>query len=261
MSATRIPSKKPLPGIFLLPNLFTTAALMAGFYALVTSMDGRFETAVVAVLIALVLDGADGRIARLTNTQSTFGAEYDSLADAISFGVAPALIAYQWALIELDKFGWLVAFIYVAAVTLRLARFNNQIGTADKSYFQGLPCPAAAALVVTLIWFFIDHGFTNVDRMTTMLIAMVVTAGLMVSNIRFYSFKRLNLRERIPFATLLVIVLLFVFVFSDPPMTLFLLFAGYALSGPMLTLLSIRRRRAERRFSQQADRIAKQPPH
>jgi CDP-diacylglycerol--serine O-phosphatidyltransferase len=240
-------AKKQRRGIFLLPNLLTTAALFAGFYAIVAAMGGRFEAAAVAIFVAMVLDGADGRIARMTNTQSAFGAEYDSLSDVISFGLAPALVAFEWSLSWMGKVGWLAAFFYAAATALRLARFNTQIGTADKRFFQGLPCPAAAAVVAGLVWFATDLGLPG-DRMIGA--ALVVTIGtgvLMVSNVRFYSFKDLDLRGRVPFTAILVVVLVLVLVSADPPLVLFGAAVLYALSGPAMTLINVRRRRAARR--------------
>ena len=234
-------------GIFLLPNLFTTAALFAGFYAIVAGMSGRFEAAAVAIFVAMVLDGADGRIARLTNTQSAFGAEYDSLSDVISFGLAPGLLVYEWALSGMGKLGWLAAFFYTAAAALRLARFNTQIGIVDKRYFQGLPCPAAAAVVAGFVWFADDYGAQGEDVVPFAFAVAVATGVLMVSNVRFHSFKDLDLRSRVPFMAILVVVVLFVLVSSDPPLVLFLGALAYAGSGPVLTLLSIRRRRAARR--------------
>ena len=247
-----MPETDPQPrrrrrGIYLLPNLFTTAALFAGFYAVVAGVDGRFEAAAVAIFVAMVLDGADGRIARLTNTQSDFGAEYDSLSDVICFGLAPALLVYEWGLSEMGKIGWVAAFFFAAATALRLARFNTQIGTADKRYFQGLPCPPAGATVAGLVWFATDYG---VDSGALVIFAFAMTiaiAGLMVSNVRFHSFKDLDLRGRVPFMTILAVVVLFVFVSTDPPLVLFLGLLGYVVSGPVLTLWNIRKRRAARR--------------
>ena len=241
------PPRRQRRGIYLLPNLFTTAALFAGFYAIVAGVDGRFEAAAVAIFVAMVLDGADGRIARLTNTQSAFGAEYDSLSDVICFGLAPGLLVYEWALSGMGKLGWVAAFFFAAATALRLARFNTQIGTTDKRYFQGLPCPAAGAAVAGLVWFGNDYA-VQADKVAPFVLGMVVVvAGLMVSNIRFYSFKDLDLRGRVPFMTILVVVVLFVLVSSDPPLVLFLGTLAYAASGPILTLWSIRKRRAARR--------------
>ena len=239
--------KQQRRGIYLLPNLFTTAALFAGFYAIVAAMSGRFEAAAVAIFVAMVLDGADGRIARMTNTQSAFGAEYDSLSDVVSFGLAPALVAYELTLSGLGKLGWLVAFLYAAAAALRLARFNTQLGTADRRYFQGLPCPAAAAVVAGWIWVCTDHEWasTNIAGMTAAI--TVATGLLMVSNVRFHSFKELDLKGRVPFVAILVVVLIFVLVSTDPPIVLFSVSLCFALSGPVLTLLQIRKRRAERR--------------
>ena len=242
------PSPRPRRrGIYLLPNLFTTAALFAGFYAVVAGVDGRFEAAAVAVFVAMVLDGADGRIARLTDTQSDFGAEYDSLSDVLCFGLAPALLVYEWGLSGMGKLGWVAAFFFVAATALRLARFNTQIGTADKRFFQGLPCPPAGATVAGLVWFATDNGIGG-EALVLFAFAMTIAiAGLMVSNVRFHSFKDLDLRGRVPFMTILVVVVLFVFVSTDPPLVLFLGLLGYVVSGPVLTLWSIRRRRAARR--------------
>ena len=234
-------------GIYLLPNLFTTAALFAGFYAIVAGMDGRFETAAAAIFVAMVLDGADGRIARLTNTQSAFGAEYDSLSDVICFGLAPGLLVYEWGLSDLGKLGWVAAFFFTAATALRLARFNTQLGTVDKRYFQGLPCPAAGATVAGLVWFANDYGIPGEELAPIAFVMTVAIAGLMVSNVRFHSFKNLDLRGRVPFMTILAVVVLFVFVSSDPPLVLFAGMLAYAGSGPVMTLWSIRKRRAARR--------------
>jgi CDP-diacylglycerol--serine O-phosphatidyltransferase len=246
MPAQQHPNKQRR-GIYLLPNLFTTAALFAGFYAIVAAMADRYEAAAVAIFVAMVLDGVDGRVARLTNTQSAFGAEYDSLSDMVSFGVAPALVVYQWALVGMGKLGWLAAFFYAAATALRLARFNTQVETADKNYFQGLPCPLAAAVVAGLVWFSTDYGLQGVTMMPAAFAITIIAGTLMVSNIRYNSFKELDLKGRVPFISILVVVLMFVFVSSDPPLVLFALSVIYALSGPVLTLVFIRRRRAARR--------------
>ena len=240
-------SSRQRRGIYLLPNLFTTAALFAGFYAIVAAMAGRFEASALAIFIAMVLDGLDGRIARMTNTQSAFGAEYDSLADVVSFGIAPALIAYEWSLGEMGKVGWLAAFFYAAATALRLARFNTQLGTVDKRYFQGLPCPAAAAVVAGLVWLATDFGLEGADLTLATCGVCLLCGILMVSNIRYSSFKDFNLRERVPFVALLLVVAGFVFVSSDPPLVLFSASALYALHGPVLTLVGRHRRRAARR--------------
>ncbi|MGE0385043.1 MAG: CDP-diacylglycerol--serine O-phosphatidyltransferase [Gammaproteobacteria bacterium] len=235
-------------GIYLLPNLFTTAALFAGFYAIVAAMNDRFEAAAVAVFVAMVLDGVDGRIARMTNTQSAFGAEYDSLSDMVAFGLAPALVAYQWALQSLGKLGWLAAFVYTAGAALRLARFNTQVASADKRWFQGLPSPAAASVIAGTVWVCTDYGVTP-DRPLALVACLlsIAVALLMVSNIRFHSFKQLDLRGRVPFVAVLLVVLGFAFVSVDPPLVLFAGFVAYAFSGPVLTVLERRRRRSGRR--------------
>jgi len=244
------PSPAPKPtrrGIYLLPNLFTTAALFAGFYAVVAAMGDRFEAAAVAVFVAMLLDGVDGRVARLTHTQTAFGTEYDSLSDMVSFGVAPALVAYEWSLRYMGKLGWLAAFIYTAAAALRLARFNTQVAVADKRYFQGLPSPSAAAIVAGLVWFGTDQGLTG-EGVRHVAAALTVVAGLlMVSNLRYYSFKGLDLRDKVRFVTVLIGVLVFVLVSIQPSHVLFFLFLAYAASGPIVTLVQRRRRRASRR--------------
>ncbi len=218
-------------GIYILPNLFTTAALFAGFYAIVQAMNGHFEQAAVAIFIAMVLDGLDGRVARLTRTQSAFGAEYDSLSDMVSFGVAPALVAYEWAMRGLGRWGWIAAFVYCAGAALRLARFNTNIEVIDKRYFQGLPSPAAAALVAGLVWVFLDLGYSG-DEVRWLAFGFTLFAGLtMVSNFRYNSFKDINLRRSVPFVALLILVLGFVLVSSYPPGVLFGLFVCYAASG------------------------------
>lgn len=232
------PPKLGRRGIYLLPNLFTTAALFSGFYAIVQAMNQRFEFAAVAIFVAMVMDGLDGRIARMTNTQSAFGAEYDSLSDMVSFGAAPALVMYEWMLRGLGKFGWLAAFVYCVAAALRLARFNTQLAVADKRFFTGLPSPAAAALVMGLLWVALDNP-TQVNTYHQVLpwLAAGVTmfAGVsMVSNIPFHSFKGVNLRKSIHFFHLLLLVLLFVLVSSNPPFVLFGLFCCYAVSGYVL---------------------------
>ncbi len=224
-------------GIYLLPNLFTTGALFAGFYAIVQAMNGRFEYAAVAIFIAMVLDGLDGRVARLTHTQSEFGAEYDSLSDMVSFGVAPALVMYEWALKGLGKWGWFAAFIYCCATALRLARFNTNIDVVDKRYFQGLPSPAAAALVSGFVWVMLDYGFRGAD-LRWYAAALTVFAGLsMVSNLPFYSFKDFNMRKSVPFVVIFLIALFFILISSYPPGVLFALFLCYALSGYVMWVL------------------------
>ena len=242
-----VAEKKRPRGIYLLPNLFTTGCLFAGFYAIVASMNDRFEAAAVAIFIAMVMDGLDGRVARMTNTQSAFGAEYDSLADMVSFGLAPSLVMFQWALSDLGKLGWLAAFVYTAGTALRLARFNTQVGTADKRYFQGLASPAAAAVVAGLVWLGQDYQWEGRGIAVLALLITVAMGVLMVSNVRYRSFKDLDLKGKVPFVAVLVVVLVFVLVSLDPPQVLFAAFFLYAVSGPVGTLISLRRRRAERR--------------
>ncbi|TSH89400.1 CDP-diacylglycerol--serine O-phosphatidyltransferase [Verticiella sediminum] len=233
-------------GIYLLPNAFTTAALFAGFYAIVQAMNNQFEAAAIAIFVAMVLDGMDGRVARLTNTQSAFGEQYDSLSDMIAFGVAPALVMYVWILNTLGRWGWLAAFVYVACAALRLARFNTNIGVVDKRFFQGLPSPSAAALVAGFVWLAADNRMHISDAWLPG-VAFVVTvyAGLtMVSNAPFYSGKTFTLGRSVPFWVILVMVLVFVFVSTNPPMVLFGLFVIYGLSG--WVLLAARWQRARK---------------
>lgn len=230
-------------GIYILPSLFTTASLFAGFYAIVQAMNGNFEQAPPAIFIAMVLDALDGRVARLTHTESDFGTQYDSLVDMVSFGLAPALIMYEWALSGMGKLGWLAAFIYAAGAGLRLARFNTQTQAAgaDKRYFKGLPSPAAAALVMGFIWVLHSYGIPGRD-ISLLALAVTVAAGmLMVSNIRYRSFKDLDLRGRVPFVAILVVPLVFVLIVLDPPQILFLVSLTYALSGPIMFAVGLLR--------------------
>lgn len=253
-NADALPVRKRRRGIYLLPNLFTTAGLFAGFYAIVAAMNGEFGAAAIAIFVAMLMDGFDGRAARLTNTQSDFGAEYDSLADMISFGLAPALVVYVWGLAPLGKLGWLVAFIYTAGAALRLARFNTQIGSTDRRYFQGLASPAAAGIVAGMVWVGSRYGLE--DSTVVALPALVITlmAGvLMVSTVRYYSFKDFDLKGKVPFVALLIVVLAFVFVSIDPPQVLFAIFLLYALSGPVLTLIHLRRKRLLRKAQERTN--------
>ncbi|MCF6318151.1 MAG: CDP-diacylglycerol--serine O-phosphatidyltransferase [Proteobacteria bacterium] len=237
-------------GIYLLPNLFTTGALFAGYYSIIAGINGKFEIAAIAIFIAALLDGLDGRVARLTNTESAFGEQYDSLSDLISFGLAPSLLMYNWSLHSLvdihpimGKIGWLVAFIYAACAALRLARFNSQNGGAEKRYFKGLASPSAAALVAGFIW--VGSDWVSVDvasepsRFITV-VGLVVTlfaALLMVSNVLFRSFKDFDMKGRVPFVALLIVVMVFVLISIDPPIVLFAGFLIYALSGPVGALM------------------------
>ncbi|QJQ94267.1 MULTISPECIES: CDP-diacylglycerol--serine O-phosphatidyltransferase [Halomonadaceae] len=230
-------------GVYLLPNLFTTSALFSGFFAIVAGINGDFTAAGIAVFIAMVLDGLDGRVARLTNTQSAFGAEYDSLADMVSFGAAPALVAFTWILQDIGKTGWVVAFLYVACAALRLARFNVQIGSTDKKWFIGLPSPSAAALVAAFVWTF--HTFDADALVFKLFMTLVVAAAgiLMVSNIRYYSFKDVDLKGPVPFVVLLAIVLGFVVISIEPSLMLLILFGAYVASGPVLATMRVMKSR------------------
>lgn len=222
-------------GVYLLPNALTTASLFSGFYAIVAAANGVYDNAAIAIFVSMVLDGLDGRVARMTNTQSKFGEEYDSLADMVAFGVAPGLVAFFWSLNAFGKVGWAITFIYLAGAALRLARFNTQIGSVDKKYFVGLPSPSAAACVAGLVWCF--HSFESSTWLT--LLTMVVVGGtgvLMVSNILYPSFKDLDLKGRVPFAAILLVVLALVVIALDPATVLFAVFLLYALSGPVRAL-------------------------
>ena len=241
---------KPRKGIYLLPNLFTTGALFAGFYAIVAATDDRFTYAAIAIVVAMLLDGFDGRVARMTQTTSEFGTQYDSISDMVSFGVAPSLVMYEWALIHFkdfpwiwSKLGWLAAFFYTAAAALRLARFNARAHIASKRYFQGLPSPAAAAALVGFIWVCHDLQLSREDFAIPALLVTVMLGAFMVSNFSYYSFKDINPRDRVPFIALLAIVLGFILASIDTPKLFFALFAVYALSGPVTYLVRLRRKR------------------
>ena len=235
---TRLPRRRN--SIYLLPNLFTTGCLFAGFFAIVQAMHGRFTEAAIAIFVAMVLDSLDGRVARLTNTTSDFVAQYDSLADMVSFGAAPALIIYMWSLQSLGKFGWLPAFVYIAGAALRLARFNTNIAIVDKRFFQGLPSPAAAAFLAGLVWVATDLRETkwidwSARDLRWVAWSMAVYAGLtMVSSVPFYSFKDLNLRRSVPFVVIVLVALGLVLISQDPPTLLFLMMLAYGLSGWVL---------------------------
>jgi len=229
-------------GIYLLPNLFTTAALFAGFFAMVSAIDGSFQAAAIAIYVAMVLDGLDGRVARLTNTQTDFGKEFDSLADMVSFGLAPGLVVYIWAFSDMQEMGWywfqlgwLAAFIYTACAALRLARFNTQAGNPDdKRYFRGLPSPSGAAIVAGTVWFFDDMGVTGSSMALPTLLITTAAGALMVSNLSYYSFQDIKLNERVPFTYILGVVLVFTLIAINPPLVLYSLFGVYVLSGPAL---------------------------
>ncbi|MGQ3888004.1 CDP-diacylglycerol--serine O-phosphatidyltransferase [Legionella sp. CNM-1927-20] len=243
-------SKENPSGVYLLPNLFTTASLFAAFYAIVAAFKGQYEAAIIAIFIGMIADSLDGRIARLTNTQSAFGAQYDSLSDMVTFGVAPALLLYSWNLQQLGKIGWLVAFIYTAAVALRLARFNTKVGTVDKRYFQGLACPAAAALVSSFVW--LCHQNQSHYFIISLITAMltIIAAALMVSNIHYYSFKEVDFKGHVPFLYLLLMIILFVAIAANPSLILFTGFVIYALSGPIQLLIKLNKIRRQKKSSE-----------
>ena len=232
-------TRKRRKGIYILPNLFTLAALFGGFYAVVMAMNGRFDLAAVGVFCAMVLDSLDGRVARMTNTQSAFGEQMDSLSDMVSFGAAPALIAYEWALRGLGRWGWIAAFVYCACAALRLARFNVNTGVVDKRFFQGLPSPAAAALVAGFIWLMTEIGMRGEDlewfswkQITWTMFVVTLYSGLtMVTNVPFYSFKDVQMKKSVPFVVIVLIALVIAIINIHPPIVLFSVFVIYGLSG------------------------------
>lgn len=243
--------QKPQPkrhrGIYLLPNLFTTGAMFAGFYAITSAINTHFETAAISMFIAMVLDGLDGRVARLTNTQSEFGVQYDSLSDMVSFGVAPAMVMYLWILSTMGQLGLFAAFVHMAGGALRLARFNTQVEVADKRYFQGLPSPAAAAILAGGLWFCIENGYQAENVKYLVLVLTICTGLLMVSNFRYSSFKEVDLKNRVPFLFTILAMLVISFVMAQPQRMLFLLAVGYAASGPIITLVMRKRRLQSRK--------------
>lgn len=239
-------NRKRQRGIYLLPNLFTTTALFAGFYSIVAGMKGHFDVAAMAIFISMIADALDGRVARLTNTQTAFGAEYDSLSDLVAFGVAPALMMYSWSLMYLGKIGWLVSFLFTAATALRLARFNTQV-VEDKRYFQGLPCPSAAGILAGIIWVATNVGIDGMTVVMPLAILSIFVSGLMVSNVRYSSFKEVDFRGRVPFLAVVVAVFIITAVALEPAEMLAGTFAIYVASGPVLTLWQRRKRRMMRR--------------
>jgi len=230
-------------GIYLLPNLFTTAALFAGFYAIVQAMNNNFDQSAVAIFVAMVLDGLDGRVARMTRTQSAFGAEYDSLADMVSFGAAPALVIYEWVLRDMGKLGWIAAFVYVAGAALRLARFNTLLEVADKRWFQGLPSPSAAAVVAGFVWIVEDLGYAPAGFRVLAWFVTVFAGLTMVSNLKYYSFKAINLKKSVPFVAVLLFVVFIALLSYQPAVVLFAGFVAYFLSGFVVSAWSLSRRR------------------
>jgi CDP-diacylglycerol--serine O-phosphatidyltransferase len=235
-------------GIYLLPNLLTTAALFAGFYSIVAAVDGSFQRAGAAIFVAMILDSLDGRVARLTKTSSQFGKEYDSLSDMVSFGLAPAIVVYQWGVARLTEWnftwgrvGWLVAFLFAVAAALRLARFNSQIATYDKRWFVGLPSPSAAGVVAAFVWLSSKLGIEGLGGLAGAFLVTAAAGALMVSDFRYYSFKEINFGRRIPFTWMLAIPLMFMIISVDPPLVFLLMFGAYALSGPIYSYWRRRR--------------------
>jgi CDP-diacylglycerol--serine O-phosphatidyltransferase len=237
------------PGIYLLPNLLTTCSLFSAFYSIMASLKAQYDVAALSIFIGMIADSLDGRIARMTNTQTAFGAEYDSLSDMVTFGVAPSVLLYSWVFEGLGKFGLLVAFIYTAAVALRLARFNTQLETADKRYFQGLACPAAAAVLASFSWVCQLHADVGADRWVSVLTVVfsLTVSVLMVSNVRYYSFKDLDGKGKNRFLHVLLVVIAVVAIAANPSAMLFASFSVYALSGPFQTLIALHRVRKQRR--------------
>jgi len=238
------PEKTPQRGIYLLPNLLTTAALFAGFYSIVAAMKGHFESAAIAIFVAMIADGLDGRVARLTHTQSEFGAEYDSLSDMAAFGIAPALVVYSWSLSSLGKLGWLAAFLYAAATALRLARFNTQV--SDKEYFQGLPSPSAAGAIASIIWLGAGYGINGGTVAVPLALLTIILAALMVSTVRYSSFKSIDFKGKVPFFTVVLAVFVIAAIALEPAEMLFGLFIVYIVSGPIVTLWRLRKMRKQR---------------
>jgi len=240
-------------GIYLLPNLLTTAALFAGFYAIVAAMKGYFEVAAIAIFVAMIADGLDGRVARLTQTTSEFGAEYDSLSDMVAFGIAPALVIYSWSLSQLGKLGWLAAFLYTAATALRLARFNTQV--SDKQYFQGLSSTAAAGMMASTIW--LGVGYEISGKIIAILLASltIIVAALMVSGIRYSSFKSVDFKGKVPFITVVLAVFMLAAVAYEPAEVLFAVFMAYTISGPLMTLWQLRKMRKQRLSEHRHSRV------
>lgn len=250
MDEAHIEASRRRRAVYLLPNLFTTAGLFAGFYAIVAAMGEKFHIAAIAVIIAMLLDGIDGRVARMTGTQSEFGAQYDSMADLVSFGLAPSLVMYKWSLVSMaqlggqwGKIGWLAAFFYAAMAAMRLARFNVQIGQVDKRYFYGLASPSAATLLVSFIWLAEDLGWSGDVLWVPALVLTVAAGALMVSPVLYYSFKDVKRKDRIPYLGILLVVLALILVAIDPPKVIFLVFFAYAISGPVQWAVRFRRKR------------------
>lgn len=234
-------------GIYLLPNLFTVAALFAGFYAIVAAMKGLYEEAAIVIFVAMLFDGLDGRVARMTNTTSEFGAQLDSLSDMACFGVAPALVLYSWSLHSMGKAGWLAAFVYTVCTALRLARFNTQVGKVNQKYSQGITTTAAAGLIASMVWTAAKFGIDGEQVALPVMMIAVLVGVLKVSTIRYYSFKTIDLRGKVPFVVIIILVMLFVLISFDPSDILFVIFGGYVISGPVMTLWGLHRRRRRKK--------------
>jgi len=246
-------NKKVSRGVYLLPNALTTGAMFAGFFSIISGINGHYQAAVIAVIVAGFLDGLDGRVARLTNTQSDFGVQYDSLSDLISFGLAPSLLAFNWSLSTMrelgpmaGKLGWLAAFIFAACAALRLARFNTQVGVEDKSYFQGLASPAAAGTLVATIWFFVDQGISGDAVRWIIWIETIVLGLLMFSRVRYFSGKTWPMGDKIPLYVLLLIVLIFVLLAIDPPTVMMIIGIVYVVTGLAMTIVRRQQHRSRR---------------
>ncbi len=267
MDPITAPSPKPHRGIYLLPNLFTTGALFSGFYAVLAAFAGNFSQAAVAVFVAAILDSLDGRVARLTNTQSEFGVQYDSLSDMCSFGLAPAVVMYAWSLSTLKaygpmwgKIGFSAAFVYAACAALRLARFNTQVGVADKRYFQGLASPAAAGLLMSFVWVASEYGIDGTMAQFVAPILTVLAGALMVSRVRYWSFKSGSKSDKVPFAIIPLAVLILVALYVDTALVLFAIAVLYVISGPILTLWGRRAARGRRDGRGEESRPGESPP-
>jgi CDP-diacylglycerol--serine O-phosphatidyltransferase len=237
------PPRKRRRGIYILPNLLTSAGLFGGFYAIISTIQGKYEAAAIAVIISAVFDSMDGRIARLTHTTSHFGTEYDSLSDVVAFGLAPGILAFQWALAPFGRWGWLAAFVYVSCGALRLARFNVQKGTQDPNYFRGLPIPAAACFIASCVLFASDLGEIFEGKSVIIITAVIALAFLMVSTLPYYSFKRFDIRKRKPFNVFVSVILLLVIIAHDPKSMFFLITLSYVMSGPVVTFYRFYRKR------------------
>lgn len=247
-------------GIYLLPNLFTVASLFAGFFAIISALKGNYDHAAIAIFIAMIMDSFDGRVARLTHTETAFGAEFDSITDMVSFGVAPALTMYNWILTPLGKFGWLAAFLYTVFTALRLARFNVQLGKGGKRYFQGLPSPAAAAVIIGSVWVGLDLGISSHVFSVIFAIVTVITGILEVSNIRYRSFKDADLKNHVPFVVILAIALIIALVSIDPSKVLFVVAVVYAVSGPIGTIWGLQKRKKARLLAKSRRNVETQNP-